>query len=56
MGSEIIRGLLALGLIIAISMIEFIESGIEKRKYNIKRVILSCAIVVIIMGILPILF
>ena len=56
MGSEIIRGLLALGLIITISVIEFIESGLDKRKYNIKRVVVSCVIVVVIMGIFPILF
>lgn len=56
MEQEFIRGLLALGLIITISVVEFIESGLDKRKYNIKRVVVSCVIVVIIMGIFPILF
>ena len=52
---QIIRGLLALGLIIAINFIETIESKLYNRNYNIKRVVISCIIVVVIMGFLPIL-
>lgn len=56
MEQEFIRVVLGLGLIILVNLVEFMESGLFKRKYNIKRVVISCIIIVLIIGVLPILF